>query len=440
MKTAPTDRASREAYIQRHLAYNLTIFLIDGAGYWLGISFFSAETILPYFVKELGGSDLLVGLIPAIFSLGFFLPQLFVAPFIERRPLQRRAVMKIAWLERLPFGLMAPLTYLLAGPVPGLLLALFFVAIAFNAFTMGANTPAFSTMLTKAIPADKRGRLWGVSMALGGLIGIAGARWSSWLLEEYGMPQGYALCFLIGYVVLMITVTPLGWVREPEGLPSDTPVDFRAYWSETCELLRQNPGFRTLVWTEWFFALAAMAPAFYTAHAHDVFGAKATDIGHFTMIQIAAVTVGGYLWGVLSDRRGTRRTLVLTASLMGLAPLMALFIPSLGWYPLVFFFSALARTGFDVGYYNIVLEYAGEQKVATFQGVRGIAIVLPRVVFPLMGGVLAERFGYAAVFGISLAAVAGILVMLKRVRDPRFHRTKVEPLEPAGPGEKSYGP
>ena len=92
---------SREDFIHRHLPFNLFAFLVDGAGWWLGMSFFSAETILPYFVRELGGGDLLVGLVPAIFSLGFFLPQIFIAHITERRRSQKRAVMAIAWIERI---------------------------------------------------------------------------------------------------------------------------------------------------------------------------------------------------------------------------------------------------------------------------------------------------------------------------------------------------
>ncbi len=412
---------SREAYIRRHLRFNVFAFLVDAGGWWLGMSFLSAQTILPYYLRELGAGDILIGLLPSLGALGYMLPQIFVAPMVERRVIQKRAVVQIAWLERIPYGILALLTLWLAKPAPALLIVLAFVCFTAAAFAMGFNTPGYATMLTKSIPADKRGRVWGVAGALGGLIGLMGAYLSRHLLERYGMPLGFALCFLIGFGVLILTVALLIWVREPEAINPPEPPPFREHWAASWRLLRDYPGFRRLLIAEGFIALASMGPAFYTVSAVERFRAGSADVGRFNITLIAASVVGGFLWGFISDHYGNRRTYLVSALFKVAAPLCALLAPVIGWYPVVFFLSGMAGSGCELANFNLLLEYAGETKVASFQGVRGLAVLPAWVLFPLLGGLLARFWGYHAVFAVSLVAGIGSVVMLRFVPDPR-HR------------------
>ena len=281
---------SREAYLQRHLPFNLFAFLVDAGGYWLGMSLLSSQTILPFFVKELGGSDLLVGVIPSLTSL-YLLPQLFAAQMTERRVIQSKTVLGIAFLERFYLGMLAVVAYFLAKPSPGLTIFCLFLLLGLNALTMGVNMPGYATMLTKTIPANKRGRLWGIAGGIGGIIALGGAKVSAWLLQTYGMPLGFTYCFLLGFVILMVTVVPLGFVREPEALHRPDPLPLKVFWSESWALLRKSRGFFRLIAAESLFSVPWIAPAFYTAYAKDHFHATYAALGQFTMMQIAASVV-----------------------------------------------------------------------------------------------------------------------------------------------------
>jgi len=67
----------------------------DLALFLIGLSFASQATILPAFAQHLGASHVLIGAIPAVMTLGWFLPALFTAghtaalpeklPFVLRR-------------------------------------------------------------------------------------------------------------------------------------------------------------------------------------------------------------------------------------------------------------------------------------------------------------------------------------------------------------------
>ena len=418
---APDTAASREDFVQRHLKFNLLAYFIDGSGWWLAMSFFNSQTILPYFVQELGGGDVLVGLLATVSSLGYLLPQLFIAPYTERRHIQKHFVVRCAWGERAAIGLLAPLTYFLARPAPELMLVCFFLCIGANALLMGSTMPGYSTMFTKTVPVDVRGRFWGISGGVAALIAMGGAALSAWLLKTYGMPTGFTLCFLIGFVIMAVTVVPLGWIREPEALETPHHPGFRAYLSETRSLIKGHPEFRRLILADMLFALTSVAAAFYTVYAVNRYQAGAIAVGHFTTTLLAASVVGGFIWGYVSDRFGNRKTLLFSSAFYMAAPVLALFAPTLLIFPAVFFLSALASSAFELGMFNITLEFAGETKVATFQGVRALAVAPARAVFPLAAGMTVEGWGYGGIFVISALAGVGVILLLRSLPDPRHH-------------------
>src|SRR5688500_3454187 len=62
---------------------NVVVNVLD-AGFWVfGISFMSATTILPVFLRHLTDSPLLIGLVAALLDMGWFLPQIFIAPYVQ---------------------------------------------------------------------------------------------------------------------------------------------------------------------------------------------------------------------------------------------------------------------------------------------------------------------------------------------------------------------
>ncbi|MCY3710813.1 MAG: hypothetical protein OXG26_18125 [Caldilineaceae bacterium] len=59
--------------------WNFSVSLWDITFITLGISFISRETVVPVLVSQLTDSKLVIGLVPAMWSLGLYLPQLLTA-------------------------------------------------------------------------------------------------------------------------------------------------------------------------------------------------------------------------------------------------------------------------------------------------------------------------------------------------------------------------
>lgn len=167
---------------RRAYRWNFTVMGLDFSIFLLGISFTSVYGVLPLFVSHLTPSNLALGLIPAVRSVCTALPPILVAPYTERLRRKKPFLLGMTTFERLPYLALAVAIPLLAGTPPTLLLWLFFVMLGVGTLFGGIGMPAWIDLIARMLPADWRGRFFGLAAALGGLLGVAGATGATALL------------------------------------------------------------------------------------------------------------------------------------------------------------------------------------------------------------------------------------------------------------------
>ncbi len=415
-----TER-SREEYVARNLRHNYLLLLLDAVSFPFGISFVSALTILPLFVREITDSSLAVGLVPAITNLGMLLPPLFIANRLERQPLQKWYLFWLAVIERIPLLLLAALTPWLGRTSPWVLLWVFFACITVHNFAMGFNMPAYFNLYSKVIPPRRRGSMWGFGGAIGGLLALGGAQLSGILLSRYGFPDAFALCFLFAFIALTLGIAGFRYVRElpASEVPPYTPTV--RYLRSAPAILRSDTQFGLFVLSHAVHSFAYMAPAFYTVYALDRFNATPRTVALFTTVLMAASAIANPVLGLVADRYGNKLVLQIGMLLSVAGPLLAVLAPSLEWMYLVFVFNSIVMAGSSIGGFNLPLEFAPRPQVPTYTAVAMTGIAPIRALVPVIGGVIAG-WGYAPVFWISAVASAlGLALLTARVRDPRHN-------------------
>ena len=171
---------------------------------------------MPALVSKLTDSKMALGLIPAISSLGFYLPQLFIANLSERMRYKKPFVMWIGGLvERLPFLLIALAIWFLGASSPAITLTFFFLLLVMTSFGSGIGTPAWFDIIAKVIPVQRRGFWSGLSHGLGALIGAGGALYFGQVLDRINFPLNFAILFTIAFAMLVISFIGLALNREP---------------------------------------------------------------------------------------------------------------------------------------------------------------------------------------------------------------------------------
>ena len=78
--------------------WNFVALVLDSSIYAFSVAALSQDTIIPYFVNQLTNRSWVVGLVPAIYYFGYYLPQLFGAFLVQGKPTRRKFILTISQL------------------------------------------------------------------------------------------------------------------------------------------------------------------------------------------------------------------------------------------------------------------------------------------------------------------------------------------------------
>jgi len=396
---------------------------IDFGLFLIGLSFASQSTILPAFVAHLGASNLIIGAVPALMTLGWNLPSLFAAGYTESLARKLPFVLRYTLWERLPFLVLAAVAFFVARPAPDLALALTLTMLLTITSAGGLLMPAWMDIVGRAVPVGLRGRFFAVSSLLGGGGALLGSVLTAWILARLPAPRGYGVCFLLAALFMALSYAALAQVREPRALAVETPPRLGAYLRRVGRVLRTD---HNLVWYLLSRALGfvgTMASGFYTVYALRLFGAPDWAVGVFTTALVAGQMGGNLVLGSLADRSGHLVPLNIGMGALLLANVVAMSAPTLQVFALVFVLQGIQLAAVNVSGLNVLLEFAPDPTARpTYVGL-GTTLMTP-VAFgaPLLAGLMADVLGFRAVFVTAgVGALASATLLLGRVREPR-HR------------------
>jgi MFS family permease len=406
-----------------HFRHNVLALGGDFSTFMLGMAFATPATLIPAFAERLGAPNLLIGAIPALMTAGWMLPAIFAANHTQSLARKLPFIMKYTLFERISYPLLGLAAIYLAPSHPTLTLVLLIVLLGVMTFTGGLLMPAWLDLVAKAVPITLRGRFFAISTSVGTGLGLGGAAGVSYLLDRYGYPVGYGLCFLAATVFFVLSFAFLALAREPAGTARASPLPTAAYLRRLPRLVRADPNLARFLGARALDVTGGMASGFYTVYALKELGAPDGAVGAFTLVLMAAQTVGMLLFGVLADRHGHLIVLTVGALASGAASLTALGATSLSVVYVVFVFYGLSIGATNVSGMPIGLEFGPEEERPTYVAITNSSRAPFALLGPLIGGALADTAGYGAVFGLAAAlALAGAAAMRLAVRDPRGKR------------------
>ncbi len=410
-----------DAFVARNFPWNFSVNLIDITFITLAFSVISRETITPLLVSNLTDSKIAIGLVPAIFSLSFYLPQLFAANHAERLKRKLPFVMLIGGvLERVPYLFVGIAILLFAESAPILALLCLYLVIGLGAFGAGVATPAWFSMIGKVLPVNRRGIFFGLSSGLGTLMGIIGAYFVGVILDDFGYPQNFATLFLIAAVFMGISWIGLALNREPESPVVKKQISQRRYFKQLPGILRGNHNYRRFLLSYCISRLSLMGTSFFIVYGNENFSLSGADVALLTAVLIGSEAVMQLALGWLGDRRGHKLNLMISGFAIALAALVATAASDLISLIPAFVLLGAALASDRISHLNIVLEFAVPEDQPTFIGLTNTLLAPVTFFAPILGGWVATSFGYDSLFNLTLlcGVVGGALLGLW-VKEPR---------------------
>jgi len=412
-----------ERQISENRRWNFIVNVGDLTCFNLSMSFIFATTILPLYASYLTSTAVLIGLIPAIQEVASYLPQIIMAHRSEKLARKKPFVVKISVMERLPYLFVALNIFFWAQAPNWFSYVLLALSLAVARACGGLGAPAWQAMLAKVIHPDRKGMLFGMGLAFGSTLGIAGAWLSRHVLSTYRNPTSFGICFLLAFGAQVLSWSFLALNREPAKKPTEQSATITEYFQQLPSILRRNLNFRRFLISQALIILGGMGVSFYIVYARRVFLISDSFAATVTMAALISQAAGALFLGRLSDLLGHKWINQLAAILGAGAAAFMLFISNPNWLFPVFILMNLSLAGLRISRMSMTMEFGSLDKLPTFVALSNTLLAVPMLVAPIAGGWIIDVFGYRWLFIVAITFyLIGWFMLWKGVQDPRVRR------------------
>jgi MFS family permease len=407
------------AQLRKNLRFNVAISMADAALFGIGWGFSSFGTVIPLFVNQMTDSAILIGLIPAIHAVGWQLPQLFTANWVSRLRRYKPAVLLMTIHERIPFMGLALAAFLLPRFGAGIVLPLTFLLLIWQGLGSGFTANPWQSMIAKIIPPDSHGTFFGAQAAVANILISASAVGAGYLLDLLHTPLDFILCFAIASVAYWLSMAALSFTREPEDTEKEVPTQQPSIFTGMGDILRKDRNFAWFLVMRFLYQFATMGFAFYIVYPLRQFGMNEIVAGYLTATLTITQTMANVGMGWLSDRVGHRNILIFGMVAVTASSLLAWAADAVWWFYPVFIISALANVAYWTIGMAMTVGFGTEAERPVYIGMSNTLAAPATIIAPILGGWIADLFGYKTTF--MLSAIGGVLVgmiLIFLIKDP----------------------
>jgi MFS family permease len=435
----PSEPAKTEAVTvsPAEMRKNYNLGVINGVLFGIGDSFSNANLVLSLLIRQLGGSLALVGLLPALQTGGYLIPQMIVSGRLQAMPyklfLYRRAAVArmIIWL--ILTGMVFASNWL------SNTVSLWLFVICYMIFNIGGGTStlAFQDVVAKVVPPRRRGSFYGNRQLYSGLLTvILVGPLIQWLLSDNSpihSPYNFGVLCLLSFVFYVPGLYAFSIIKEPRQENLGAPISMLDGLRRAPVIMRENQNYRLFIIARMITRVGQIAEPFYLIYATESLGLSAGVAGIFISLRAIAGALSNLLWGPLSARKGNRTLMIISGVMMIITPALALVGPilvhSLGLGSLsmtialgvMFLISGAAADGSNIGNSTYLLEIVPENERPTYVGLANTTLGIVTFL-PIIGGWLVSMVGYEGTFIISIVFAIFGLIATYRLSEPMQNR------------------
>lgn len=403
------------------LRRNFTFGVLNGTFFMAALAFVAGSTVLPVFISRLTESRILIGLFSHMEWFGWLFPQLLAAIFIahKRKVLSFYNGLSVARLVM--FGLAIWFILIFKSNYSAMLIAFGTTFTIFSIFS-GMAGVAFTEIVGKMIPLNKRGSFFGLRMFSGGLLAVLAGIAVKIIIDEYAFPFDFAYVCGISWVLMLLGLVCFALIKEPDVTESLDRANPKSQFKLALKIFKSDSNFRRLIFSKAWVNSALMATPFYVIFAMGVLGAPEWMAGIYLSIQMIGYLASNLLWGWLANYISNKKVIVL-AGLCRVIPAIVAFLSA--YFPVdplyfgaVFLFIGMAESGIDMGYMTYLLEISPERGRILSIGIMQ-TLIAPTILFSGLGGWLSQLFSLKWLFAITFMTTSISLLISSKLHEPR---------------------
>lgn len=414
------ERIINTRFESKNVKRNFFLNVFDGAVFALAMAVAAQSTVLPVYIKSIGGGSIAIALIPVIWTIGFNFPQIFVANFAVNAKYKKPILLKTGILQRMFWFVLFLASYFIIPNVSTAIgIIIFFMVFMLCAIGGGINLPGWFGLISKVTPVNIRGRLFALRVAIGSVFGVLGGYLVVFVLDNFSYPDNYSILFLIAFIFTIISYSFQFFLIEDQPSSNSVILKYREYFKYIPVVLRKNKNFRNFIIGDSIMIIAYTSFAFYTVDAIEKYSLRDSAAGEFTIITMIGMIIGSIIFGYLADHIGHRLNIIFTSVFTLLAAVIAVISTSILVYYLVFILVAFIQSLIQVSRLSIVAEMCSDDDLPLYAALTNI-VTVPFLLTGIIAGWIASLFGYNTVFLIC-AAIAGFALFwfARMVEEPR---------------------
>jgi MFS family permease len=407
-----SDAIDQADFVKRNYRWNFATNLLESSLCLFGRGFVSFGTFLPVFLSLFTESKVLIGLAGTLFPAGMLLPQLFTAPYIESLPRKKGAVVRLAIIEKLLYLALAFVALIAFTLRPEVVVGLVLLICLLLGLGGGIVQTGWSELMASIFPERSRGRYFGTSLFIGGLLSAVGAYVGGLILSGGEPPGNYARTFLAGSCIILVSWTFLLWIREPPAArPPQPRMSQRALLRDLPGIFQRDRFFAMFVLAQTVVSVGAMAALFVAVYGRERLALDGYQMGVLTTSLLLGSTIASLAFGWLGDRYGHRALLLAGIALQALGAALCAMSADFALLGAAVFVFGAGRGGMGVNQQQVVYECAPLDRRPTYIGLSATVFGVAGLVTPLLGGLVAQAWGYSVMFAVSAVISAAALLL-----------------------------
>jgi MFS family permease len=416
----PQDGTERPFPLPRRaVRRNHRLGVLNGVFIELGMGLTNPGMVLTVLVRELGGSNALVGLLPALRFGGWFLPQFIVGGWVQSRPKRIPIIVAIDAIRIVLYGVICGAMFAFGSRSPAVALALLLVLFTITRFSAGSGAVPRLDLYAGFVPRERRASFIAHKSFFGGLAAfsaglivqaILSARW-------IGFASNYGLLFGGSTLCLLAATAVLGAAQEPPAAGRQQQRSLAQQMRYGRTLLREDHRYRRYVIVRLTLSMIRIGSPFYVVYALDRLDAPTSIAGTYLAMITFTRILSNPLWSRVLQRRGLKFVFQASTALLAASAFLAVIVPALieavhlpDQFAAVTFGAVLLVQGLALGGHNVsnlpaLYEIAPASERATYIGLLN-TIMGPTSFVSTISGSLIDVIGYEPIFLTAGALVA----------------------------------
>ena len=452
---------TKEGYIGNFLIFLSNAFLIGIGGLPWG-AFVAYFGVLTFFVTSLGYGGIGIPLVNAIFWLGFALPQLPAAYFLEANPIKKNWLALLQLIGSVMFLVFGIFMIIVGDSSTFAIFLMFIVFYSLGCLATGSSAPLNYALLYKIVPAEKLGKLLGIffvsttfaSIIGGGIVTKVLGRWPVERSDANFSLTAYKVLFMSGFLIVLAGSIMLLFIREKKGEKIRKKENFITYLKVTFRILGEDKNLTNFIIAKNLMFGFYVTFLFFAQLAASEYNVAAKNAGLFIAFYYGGMVVAGLTLARLADRYGPRLLLVLSQILALAAVICAVFAKGTGTivnplftsvykilnvvlnpaglgisvesgfhnvFYFVFFIAGVSQICDNVGYSNMCFLSCPIEDKTTYIGLINLFVFILPVIMPFVFGGLVSSgvLSIKAAFLITGASmIIAMLWILFKVDNP----------------------